>query len=113
MIRDSRVKFKVSRANIFQETKKSEIVIISRIYTKIPHAALNFTWKINNKPVYDLLNSKNWIFLVPQHGSGLDMLRGEESQVPQTPAAFNTPFFSGITIEKLIQTLVGVIMKKM
>ena len=28
-----------------------------------------------------------------------------ESQLPQTPAAFNTPFFSRITIEKLIQTL--------
>ena len=67
----------------------------------------------NNKLVYDLLSGKNWIFLVPQHGSALDMLRGEESQVPQTPAAFNTPFFSRITIEKLIQTLVGVIMKIM
>ena len=109
MIRDSRVKFKVSRTNIFQETKKSRIVIISRapIYTKIPQTALNFTWKwINNKPVYDLLSSKNRIFLVLQHGSALDPLRGGESQLPQTPAAFNTPFFSRITIENLIQSLI-------
>ena len=44
MIRDSRVKFKVSQTNIFQETKKSRIVTISqaRINTKIPQTALNF-----------------------------------------------------------------------
>ena len=30
MIHNSRVKFKVSRGNIFQETKKSRIVIVSR-----------------------------------------------------------------------------------
>ena len=33
---------------------------------------------------------------------------GGESQLPQTAAAFNTPFFSRITIEKLIQTLAGI-----
>ena len=35
---DSRVKFKVSQTNIFQETKTSQTVIISQaqIYTKIP-----------------------------------------------------------------------------
>ena len=45
MICDSQVKFKVSRSNIFQETKKSQIAIISqaRIYTKIPQTAVNFT----------------------------------------------------------------------
>ena len=45
MIHDSWVKSKVSRANIFQETKKLQMVIISlaRIYTKIPQAAQNFT----------------------------------------------------------------------
>ena len=44
MIRDSRVKFKVSRTNIFQESKKSRIIIIpqAQIYTKIPQTALNF-----------------------------------------------------------------------
>ena len=37
MIRDSRVKFKVSQTNIFQETKKSRIIIISQaqIYKKL------------------------------------------------------------------------------
>ena len=45
MIHDSRVKFKVSQTSIVQQTKKSQIVIISRarIYTKIPQTALNFT----------------------------------------------------------------------
>ena len=44
MICDLRVKFKFSPTNIFQETKKSRIVIISqdRIYTKIPQTALIF-----------------------------------------------------------------------
>ena len=43
--RDLRVKFKASQTNIFQETKKSQILIISRarIYTKIPQTTLNFT----------------------------------------------------------------------
>ena len=42
--RDSQVRFKVSKTNIFQETKKSEIIIIwqVQIYTKIPQTALNF-----------------------------------------------------------------------
>ena len=41
---DSQVRFKVSRTNIFQETKKSQIIIIwqVQIYTKIPQTALNF-----------------------------------------------------------------------
>ena len=36
--------FKVSQMNIFQETKKSQIVVISQagIYTKIVLTALNF-----------------------------------------------------------------------
>ena len=60
-----------------------------------------------NNTVYDgLLNSKNRIFLVPQHEPALDPLRREELQLPQTPAAFDTPFFSRITIGKLIQTLI-------
>ena len=44
MIRDSRVKFKVSRTNSFQKTKKSQNVIVpwARICTKIPQAELNF-----------------------------------------------------------------------
>ena len=39
----------VSPTNIFQESKKSRIVIISqaRIYTKISQTALNFAWKMN------------------------------------------------------------------
>ena len=52
MICDSRVKFKVSWKNIFQETKKSWIVIISWawINTKIPQTAPNLCKKwINNK----------------------------------------------------------------
>ena len=38
MIHDSQIKFKVSKINISQETKKSQILIISwaRVYTKIP-----------------------------------------------------------------------------
>ena len=49
MIRDSRVTFKVSQTNIFQETKKSQIVIISRarVHTKIPQTELNFNLKMN------------------------------------------------------------------
>ena len=45
MIRDSRVKFKVSQTNIFQEAKKSCIVTISQagINTKILQTALTFT----------------------------------------------------------------------
>ena len=45
MICDLQVKIEVSRINIFQETKKSQIVIISQaqIYTKIPQTAPNFT----------------------------------------------------------------------
>ena len=41
---DSQVRFKVSKTNIFQETKKSQIIIIwqVQIYTKIPQTALNF-----------------------------------------------------------------------
>ena len=44
-IHDLGAKFKVSRRNIFQETKKLQTVIISRaqIYTKLPQIALNFT----------------------------------------------------------------------
>ena len=45
------------------------------------------------------------VIIIPQHGSVLDPLRGMESKLPQNPAAFNTPFFSRITIEKLIRTL--------
>ena len=45
MIHDSCVKFKFSQTTVFQESKKSPIVIVSRaqIYTKIPQTALNFT----------------------------------------------------------------------
>ena len=45
MIHDSRVKFRVSQVNIFQETKKSQIIIISqaRIYTENPQTAQHFT----------------------------------------------------------------------
>ena len=60
---------------------------------------------MNNKPVYGLLSSKNRIFLFPQQGSSLDQMQGGKSQLSQTPVAFNTPFFSLFTIEKLIQTL--------
>ena len=42
---------------------------------------------------------------VHQHGSALESLQGGEPYIPQDPAAFNTPFFSQITIKKLIQTL--------
>ena len=49
---------------------------------------------MNDKSVYGLLRSKNQVFLVPQHGFVLDPLQGGESQLPQTPPAFNTPFFS-------------------
>ena len=48
---------------------------------------------VHNKPVYGLSSSKNQISLIRQHGSVLDPLQGEESQLPQNPAAFNTPFF--------------------
>ena len=51
------------------------------------------------------MSTKNHIFLVPQQGSSLDLLWGEESQLLQMPVAFNTPFFPQVTIEKLIQTL--------
>ena len=57
------------------------------------------------KPVYGLLSIRIWIFLVSQYGSALDPLQGGESQLPQNPAVFSTPFFSQITIEKLISTL--------
>ena len=33
------------------------------------------------------------IFLVLHHDSALELLWGGESQLPQTAAAFNTPFF--------------------
>ena len=48
VICDSRVKFKVSQTNIFQETKKSQIVIISRaqICTKNPQTTLKFYVKL-------------------------------------------------------------------
>ena len=46
------------------------------------------------------------IFLVLHHDSALELLWGGESQLPQTAAAFNTPFFSQITIKKLIQILI-------
>ena len=36
---------------------------------------------------------------------GLPWTREGELHFPQAPVAFNTPFFSRITIEKLIQTL--------
>ena len=47
MILDSRVKFKVSQTNAFQETKKTPIAIISstQIYPKIPQTALNLNMK--------------------------------------------------------------------
>ena len=63
--------------------------------------------RINDKPFYNLLSSfqENRIFLVPQHGSALDLQWGGKSQLLQIPAAFITSFFSQITIEKLIQTL--------
>ena len=48
---------------------------------------------------------ENQIFMVPQHSSALDLQRGGKSQLLQIPAAFITPFFSQITIEKLTQTL--------
>ena len=51
------------------------------------------------------MSGKNRISLVPQHASALDLLWGGKSQLPQTPAAFDTPFFSRITIEQLIETL--------
>ena len=71
VIRDSRVKFEVSRKNILQETTKSPIVITSRarIYIKIPQTALNFT----QKTVYDLLSSKNRTILVPQSRPALNL----------------------------------------
>ena len=57
------------------------------------------------------MSSKNWIPLDPQHEPALDLLQGGALQFPQTPAAFNTPFFWRITVEKLIQTLVYVVSK--
>ena len=49
MIHNSRVKSKVSRTNIFQETNKTWLLIISwaLIYTEIPQTTLNFTQKMN------------------------------------------------------------------
>ena len=74
---DLQIKFKVSQMNIFQETKKWWIIIISwsQIYRKIPQTAPNFTEKINNMPVYSLSSSQNQIFQVHQHGSALDLLQ--------------------------------------
>ena len=72
------------------------IISHGSIYTKILQIALSFMKKkrINNKPVYDLLSSKNQIFLPtpawlcpgPTVGRGI-------SQLSQIPVAFNTPFF--------------------
>ena len=75
------------------------------LYKNFPDSTKFDLKKQINKSAYGLLSSKNQNFLVSQHGSALDSLWGGELQAPQTPAAFNTPFFSRITIEKLIQTL--------
>ena len=49
VICDSRITFKVSWTNVFQESTKPWIVIISQaqIYRKISQTTLNFMWKMN------------------------------------------------------------------
>ena len=58
---------------------------------------------LNKKSFNGFFRNKNRIFLVPQHGSALDLLWGGESQLPQTPVAFKFALFS-VIIEQLIQT---------
>ena len=96
MVHNSNLKFQEQLFFTKLKNHESWLFLELKIIQKFlrQHQILHEKW-INNKPVYDLLSSfwENQVSLVPQDGPVLDLLEGGDSQLPQTPAAFNTPFF--------------------
>ena len=88
--------FTIPMKNVWKDKLFHELEFIQKFLRQ--QYILHIKWI--NESVCGLLNSKNQILLVPQHGPVLDLLWGGELQLPQAPVSFTTHFFSRINIEK-------------